>query len=47
MCLWTSVLLDEEYPYDFGQDNESQIATKEGKTVTKGGGTAIIGKNCA
>ena len=37
------VPLDEEYSYDFGQDNEVKIATKEEKTATKDGETATIG----
>ena len=37
------VPLDEAYSYDFGQDNEVKIATKEEKTATKDGEIATIG----
>lgn len=37
------VPLDEKYSYDFGQDNESRIATKEEKIATKDSGIATMG----
>lgn len=41
------VPLDEKYSYDFGQDNESRIATKEEKIATKDSGIATMGSKTA